>query len=331
MKKTTLILTILVLSGCVAQKPMGEIPTRESDFALTPAELIEAYPSIKDNNLEYIQDATTKTPTLKIFEEKWGPHVSIKDEWTDYAFRTGYLFGLGYTGLGESTSLWPLFGALLTLPNALPHQTYTWNKGDYSIDVTFTNPIFADEKKSLYWNWKEKESVKSILPPITEKPFYFLGGYSAGGDTVFFTATGGEAHSIGFGTTLLLGYELGLTSNNDYNIRIESGVKYTGVLIPSSGAKLTEIPVNMMLSGKIMDDLVHLGLGIGYKVSPTLYGGPGQTTTELDDAISGMIQVEYRPASGAGVVFRYEALNYSAPNISDIEASNFGTYFTVYF
>ncbi|MDQ6983181.1 MAG: hypothetical protein Q9M44_00540 [Ghiorsea sp.] len=203
---------------------------------------MEAYPTIKDNNLEYIQDAETKTPTFKTFEKQWGLHVSVKDEWADYAFRTEYTFGLGYTALGELTSLWPLFGALFTLPNPLPHQTYTWDKGDYLIDVTFTNPMFADKKKSLYWEWKEKESSKSTLPPIDEKPFYFLGGYSAGGDIVFFTSTGKEAHSIGFGTTLLLGYELQLTSENDYSARIESGIKYTGVLIPQNGARLVETP-----------------------------------------------------------------------------------------
>ncbi|MDQ6983180.1 MAG: hypothetical protein Q9M44_00535 [Ghiorsea sp.] len=76
---------------------------------------------------------------------------------------------------------------------------------------------------------------------------------------------------------------------------------------------------------------MYLGLGAGYKISPKVYSGTGQATTELDDTMSGMIQVEYKPTTKAGIVFRYEFLNYSAPTTPDIKANNFGTYFTIYF
>jgi len=330
-KKLILFLTVFLLCSCVAKKPIVEIPKSESDFTMSPTEILKVYPSIKENSLEYIADATSKIPPYSTFEQQWGTPVSKQKEWAQYIARVGYNFGLGYSALGELTTSWPVFGAIVTLPAPTPNQTYTWDKGDYSIDVTFANLMFGNGKEPLYWKWRKKGDETSLLTAPKKRPFYFMLGYTSGGDDAFFSNNGSTVHSIGFGTTLMLGYELQLPYENSYSIKIESGIKYTGFIIPQAGARLVENPINVLVATKIMDDPVYLGLGMGYKVSPTLYGGQGQNTTKLDNAISGIIQLEYKSTSKTSVLFRYEYLSYTNSALPKIKANNFGTYLAYYF
>ncbi len=330
-KKSILFLSAFLLCSCIVKKPIVEIPKDASDFTMTPSEMLKTYPSIKENNREYILDAKSKIPPYSTFEQQWGAPVSEKNEWAQYIAKVGGNFGLGYAALGELSTSWPLFGAIFTLPAPTPNQTYTWDKGDYLIDVTFTKLIFANEKEPLYWKWRKKEDGASLLPHPKERPFYFMLGYTSGGDDAFFSNNGSTVHSIGFGTTLMLGYELQLPYENSYSIKIESGIKYTGFVIPQAGARLVENPINILFATKVMNDPVYLGLGMGYKVSPTLYGGKGQNTTKLDNAISGIIQLEYKSTSKTSVLFRYEYLSYTNSALPKIKANNFGTYLAYYF
>ena len=331
MKKSILFLTVFLLCSCAAKKPIVEIPKSESDFTMSPTEILKTYPSIKENSPEYITDAKAKIPPYSTFEQQWGTPVSKQKEWGQYIARVGFNFGLTYSALSEISTAWPIFGAIFTLPTPTPNQTYTWDKGDYSIDVTFTDLMFGNEKEPLYWKWRKKGDEASLLPNPKKRPFYFMLGYTTGGDDAFVSSDGSSLYSIGFGTTLMLGYEFQLPYDNGYSIKVESGIKYTGIGIPQAGAHLVENPINTIVATRVLDEPVYLGLGMGYKVSPTLYGGQGQSTTKLDNAISGIIQLEYKSTSKASVLFRYEYLNYTNSTLSKIKANNFGTYVAYYF
>ena len=174
MKKSILFLSAFLLCSCIAKKPIVEIPKNALDFTMSPSEILKTYPSIKENSLEYILDAKSKIPPYSTFEQQWGSPVSEKKEWAQYIARVGYNFGFGYSALSELTTSWPLFGAIFTLPAPTPNQTYTWDKGDYLIDVTFANLMFANEKEPLYWKWRKKRGGgKLVTTPERETILFY--------------------------------------------------------------------------------------------------------------------------------------------------------------
>jgi hypothetical protein len=268
-----------------------------------------------------------------VFKKQWGEPVSEKKEWLMHAAGTGYITGVGYAGLESSPTAFALFETVILVPRLFPPQTYTWDKGDYLIDVTFSNPTFGDSKQALYWRWRHKKDKNDdwLLPDV-EKPFYFLMGYSSGGDDVFASIDGNIKHSIGFGTTMMLGYEYQLPSIGDYSIKAAAGIKYSGIVIPQAGAKLVEYPIDVIFMSKLGNTPAYFGAGLSYKLNPSLYQFTASNSKlELDNTFSGVVQLEYKSVSSSSVVFRYEYLTYSSNTTIDIKANNFGTYFVRYF
>lgn len=328
------LITVLFISGCTITPTYETIPKTEEDFQLSKDEILKKFPAIADHHIENTGESSKHIPTYNDLVDKWGEPVSERAEWFQHFWRLAHLSGMGYTVADGFNDLFFIFEGVVLAIAPFPPKTYTWKKEHYNIEATYINAPFTDDKHCIHWNWKVKNENNStnILPKKLDRGFYFRFGYSSGGERVFQVKNSTEIKSIGFGTTLQLGYEYQFSSNSSDKIKLASGLKYSGFLMPAFGSRLVEYPVDAVYFKKAPKLPLNLGVGIGYKISPTIHNfSDNQNNFKLDNAFSLIFELESSIWHKNDSSFRYEFLKYSGDGINDIRGNNFSLFFNHYF
>jgi hypothetical protein len=150
----------MTLSACAsAPSIVGKIPTEQQDFTLSKNELSAKFPVITNYDLEHIKisDAFIRCTSIEDLTNSWGKPTEITNDWLHFhaialgAVAVGSIAGGGIAGATIGTGI-----VMAMMP--LPYQTYTWNKGNYSIEAKVDTGIFCGYRTRIqHWNWKEKK------------------------------------------------------------------------------------------------------------------------------------------------------------------------------
>lgn len=148
-----LILAFLLLFGCASSKTLGRVPTDMQDFKLSDNEIKEKFPEISNYNKKETEATLTHCATFDQLVALWGPPDETKNNWLRFhvpafgAVAVGSIAGGGVVGATVGT------GIVLGMVPA-PFQTYTWHKGNYTINADSDLTIFCGYKRRLIsWEW----------------------------------------------------------------------------------------------------------------------------------------------------------------------------------
>ncbi len=143
----TLIIFVLLFSGCAAKANFANTPVIESEFEKPMSILSEKYADI--GKYDRFFAAPYQTANLEELEAKWGEGKEHKN-WGNYFL--GISLGAVLAAFVD-----PIFLVVYIL-NPLPKSDYSWEKGNYKINVKTRKDIFVGyDEKFFSWEWEEKE------------------------------------------------------------------------------------------------------------------------------------------------------------------------------
>ena len=148
-----LILFLLFHFGCASYRPLGNIPTDQKDFNLSKDDIRAKFPEVAIYDKKGFKDVLGRCTPIQELVSLWGEPDKKKNDWFRYhipafgAIAVGGIAGGGVVGTTVGT------GIVLGIAPA-PFQTYTWHKGNYTINVNTDLSIFCGYKRRLiYWEW----------------------------------------------------------------------------------------------------------------------------------------------------------------------------------
>lgn len=155
-RKISLIIMIVissfVLSGCASKANFNHTPVHESEFKKNIGVLEAEYSDIE--KYDRIFASPTDVPKLEELEKKWGK-AETEMQWTHSFINIGMMAGFAVSGLVSVP-----IAVGIGLFTAIPHEKYTWQKGDYKIVAYGRSELFYGfEKRVARWEW-EKNTVK---------------------------------------------------------------------------------------------------------------------------------------------------------------------------
>ena len=328
-------LALLLTSGCASLAPFEKFPKSDQDFQLPPGKIEEQFSTVKNFHPDHLAKKEVAA-TLQQLSEVWGKPSSTEKHWEFAADRFAWLTGTLYAAVDGVSPL--LILPIVITPLLAPVlTTQNWAKGDYEIEAVFLSTPLSEKSNLLSWTWRHKggdpaqKQPRDWLAKNIDRNFVFDSRYSTGGDHVFVTKDPNTTISIGHGTMFSIGYEQKL-SNPDYSILGEVGYFYSGFLIPTSGPRLTQIPIELVGRTHFVTFPIELGLGVSYHLNPTISNADVfGNDINFHNAVGTIIEASIRVPFSYRTTLRYEFVSYESDRTRKINGNNFSISLRSYF
>ena len=327
-------LLLAAMSGCATVPKFESYPKTSADFELPPGEIEVSFPNVKNFHPDHF-DRKEQPATLEQISNAWGPPALSEKLWGEQVSRIGMFSSVFYVALDGISPLLLVPIAVLA-PLSRPPEVFTWEKGDYLVDATFYSAAFEKDRHLSHWSWKSKSSAKSAGDPLDwlarneHGHFVFDWAYSTGGDKIFSVKDSTAKLSIGHATRFAVGYERKLGSSA-YSVAGLAGISYTGFLVPTSGVRLVQYPLELV-GRKRLSVPIEVGVGVSYHLNPAIddYFASGRGI-KFDNVPGALVEFAYVPKFPYRWVFRYEFVSYTGPGINEVNGNNFSISSRTYF